>query len=143
MIKQIARRFEWISWVIVVYVVLQILPVSALSIWPQQALVEGYEVTMHRVFPGDFLGLPRPRLSYVEVVKPLTPTHNDGHPCSHKDGPFRYSRGENVATWGIPWATDCLNDPVGFVWTADWTWHIGSFTVGSVSHKETILRARP
>lgn len=145
--KTVARKIEWISWVVVVLALLKILPVTALVFWPQKAVIEGGTVTMYRTFPLDTLGLSpetsRPFLSYVEIVKPLTRGHNGGQNCQSNGGPFQYIRADDTGFWDITeWAAGCLDDPHGFIWSARWTWHLFGFTFGSVSHSETVIRSQ-
>ena len=111
----------------------QVLPLTRLAYGPQDVVITGDQVTMYRSFPGDALGLPRPRISYLEKVMPLTPGHHGGHPCVEEGGPFRYGQAEPVGSWAIPWAAGCLNDPHGYAWEATWTWHLGVLTLGSTS----------
>lgn len=119
---------------------LWVVPVTRLVYAPHAVEVVGDQVTMYRTFPLDALGLPRPRLSYVETVRPLTPSHHDGQSCTDAGGPFQYTRDDEVGRWQIPWAVGCLSDPRGFIWSASWTWHIGGLTVGPVSLSDTFLR---
>ena len=135
------RALLFIGWGIVVAVVLtMLLPVTRLVYHPIEVQIIGDEVTLRREFPGDKFGFPRPVLSYVETVKPLTQAHNGGHPCEASGGPFRYTRADDVGRWSIDWAADCLSDPQGFVWSAYWRWHLGSVQFGAASKSRTVLR---
>lgn len=138
--KTVARKIEWISWIVVILALLKILPVTMLVFYPHDAVIENSEVTMYRTFPLDTIGAPRPTLSYVEYVKPLTTGHNDGQVCQSSGGPFQYNRAEATGRWGITeWAADCLDDPHGFIWEARWTWWLLGFAFGPVSHTETVV----
>lgn len=124
----------------VLVLLLWALPVTRVVYVPHAVEIHGDQVTMHRSFPMDALGLPRPKMAYVETVRPLTLSHNGGQPCTDRGGPFQYSRTEDVGSWSIEWAADCLSDPVGFVWYARWTWHIGGLKLGPVSLTHTVLK---
>jgi len=113
----------------VLYIASQALPVTRLVYWPSQAWIEGADVTVERYFPLEWVTAPR--LSYVEIVHPLTQGHNGGQVCRDEAGPFRYSGGETLGRWNIEdWAAPCLDDPQGYRWSAEWTWHLGALTFG-------------
>lgn len=123
-----------------VYIASQALPVTKLVYWPSEVWIDGSEVTVDRSFPGDMLGLPRPRISFVETVHPLTDGHNDGQVCQVSGGPFVYDSDEPLGRWKMgDWADECLNDPKGYRWAAEWTWHIGGFTLGNVRLEKTVI----
>jgi hypothetical protein len=130
-----------IGWLTVVVVLSQAAPLSRIAYNPQAVEIGNSQVTMYRSFPLDTLGLPRPNLSYIETVKPLTQAHNGGQRCADAGGPFRYTRADPVGEWSIAWASDCISDPVGYQWTAQWTWHIGRIRLGPVSFSHTVLRS--
>ena len=135
------RSLSLSGWAILALLLLTwALPVSRLAYEPIQVDIIGDEVILQRNFPGDRLGLPRPILSFTETVTPLTQTHNGGHVCEMAGGPFRYSRADEVGQWAISWAADCLNDPQGFRWSAQWRWHLGAIQFGPVSKSKTVLR---
>ncbi|WP_296763699.1 hypothetical protein [Sediminimonas sp.] len=137
-----SKTYRWIGIVALVWMLLQILPVTRIAFNPVAVQVRGDEVVMQRTFPGDVFGLPRPRLSYVETVRPITQTHNNGHPCADRGGPFRYSRAQKVGRWRITdWAGDCLSDPTGYVWSSVWTWHIGNFEVGPARLSHRVIKS--
>lgn len=115
-------------------------PLSRLAINPISVDVDGDWVAVHRHFPADTFGLPRPRISYIETVKGFSPGTNAGHTCKERAGPFRYSQAKDVGQWAIEWAQPCLDDPVGYVWEACWTWHLGMFRFGAVCANKTQLR---
>lgn len=136
----IDRSLFLIGWFFVFWYALQIVPFSALAIHPKQVTVEGDQVTLVRSFPMDSAGLPRPWLSYVETVRPLTPDHNGGQICEQKRGPFQYTEKNPVGTWSIEWASDCLSDPQGFTWAASWTWWLGNLRLGPTDFDTRVLR---
>jgi hypothetical protein len=118
----------------VLAIAFQVAPVTQLVFAPEAASFDGSRITLVRSFPGDALGLPRPRMSYLEAITPLTPGHNGGHVCTDEAGPFAYSRAQPLGRWDVSqWATDCLSDPYGVRWQAVWTWHIGNLRAGPVS----------
>lgn len=124
----------------IVYIASQVLPVTRIAYWPSEVWINGAEVTVGRAFPGDFLGLPRPRISFTETVDPLSQEHNGGQVCEVEGGPFRYSGDERLGRWYIgEWAEQCLDDPAGYRWSAEWVWHIGGFTVGLTRLSKTVL----
>lgn len=86
------RSAFWIGWVAVAVVVFQTAPLSRIAYNPQAVEFRGNDVVMYRSFPMDRLGLPRPWLSYVETIRPLTPAHNGGQSCTDRGGPFEYTR---------------------------------------------------
>jgi hypothetical protein len=124
-----------IGWIVgglcAAYIGSQVLPVSRLAIQAQEVTITGATVLIKRSFPADIFGLPRPRLSYVETVRGLTASHNDGHSCADRGGPFRYDNAKDAGTWKIEWAAPCLSDPFGYTWEACWTWHLGSVEFGA------------
>jgi hypothetical protein len=131
MAKMISRTLVLIA---VVAIAFQVAPVTRLVFAPEDASFDGSHVTLLRRFPGDDLGFPRPRMSYVETVAPLTPGHNGGHVCQDAGGPFAYTRAQPLGQWDVaPWAADCLSDPYGVRWQAVWTWHLGNLRAGPVS----------
>lgn len=136
----IDRTLLVVGWAVVSYVALQTLPVTRLVYNPQQVVISDGEVAVSRSFPTDRFGLPRPRISYVETVRPVTQSHHGGQSCQDRGGPFRYSRAENVGVWSIDWASNCLDDPRGFTWSAHWYWHIGAMKVGPISLTHRVLR---
>lgn len=119
------------------------LPVTKLVYNPKHVEISGAKVTVYRTFPGDALGLPRPMISYVETVRPMSPTHNKGVVCSDAKGPFKYGRATEIGEWNIDWAQPCLSDPIGYHWSAHWYWNIGSFKLGPVDLGKTILKLNP
>jgi hypothetical protein len=127
------RTLLIVGWTFIGWYGLQVLPFTSLVYRPEAVEVSNGEVTLARSFPGDALGLPRPRMSYVETVRPLSQTHNGGQSCSDAGGPFRYSRAEPIGVWKIDWARNCLSDPVGFEWSAFWYWHVGAIRLGPAS----------
>lgn len=135
------RAYYWFGVLCLLAVVFTALPVSRLAIVPHSVEIVGDQVSLERSFPGDMFGLPRPFLSYVETVTPLTQGHNGGHPCQVKGGPFRYARAENIGTWSIDWAAACLSDPSGFIWSAAWTWHVGALRLGPVRLERRFWRS--
>lgn len=125
---------------IISYAVLTIAPVTRLVYWPVETEVRNETVTHFRSFPMDALGLPRPRISFVEIVKPLTPGHNGGQVCQDTGGPLKYDKQTGYGAWEIPWAAPCLSDPQGFVWQAQWTWHLGALELGPAQHEKIVLK---
>lgn len=136
----IDRTLLFVGWVVVSIFGAQMLPLTALVIQPEQVTIEGDQVTLLRDFPTDAVGLPRPWLSYVETVRPLTPEHNGGQICEQKRGPFKYTEKNPVGTWSISWASDCLSDPQGFTWSASWTWWLGNLKLGPTDFGTRVLR---
>lgn len=137
----IVRSWNWIGIACIAALVLSVAPVSRLVLNPQAVDVDGQTVSVARSFPGDALGLPRPRISYVETVTPLTKDWNDGHFCQQRGGPTRYTKAGEVGRWRIPWAASCVSDPAGFTWEACWHWHVGVFKMGAVCLSRTFLGA--
>ena len=135
------KSLLWIGWATAVVVVFQTAPLSRIVYNPQAVEISDNQVAMYRSFPLDALGLPRPWLSYVETVRPITEAHNGGQSCTDKGGPFEYTRAGDVGKWSIEWASACTSDPAGFHWSAKWTWHIGRMTLGPVSYQQTVLRS--
>jgi len=123
------------------YVASQIFPVTKMAYWPSDVWINGTEVTVDRIFPGDKLGLPRPRISYVETVTPLSGiAHNKGQSCQDKREPKVYDKPE-IVSWNIGgWAGPCLGDPKGYRWQAVWTWHLGGFSLGPVREDKVVLK---
>jgi hypothetical protein len=129
------------GWVVVAFAAVSALPVTRLVYNPQAVDIDHGTVVLQRTFPFDWTPLPRPRISYIEVVRPLTQSHNGGHPCEDRGGPFRYTRSDPVGIWDIgSWAEPCLDDPRGYVWTAHWSWHLGLIKFGPVELSEIVLR---
>lgn len=139
--KMIDRSLLYIGWTIIAVAMIQFAPLTSLVYNPKDVRIVGDEVVLFRSFPMDALGLPRPRISYVETITPLTQSHNGGHSCVDRGGPFPYVRAEAVGAWGISWAKACLSDPLGFHWSAQWTWHVGRVLVGPVQLATTVLAA--
>jgi hypothetical protein len=137
----IKRSWWWFGIACLAAIVLSLAPLSRLAIHPITVSVSGEVVTIHRAFPSDTFGLPRPQLSYIETVKGLSVGHNDGHICLDASGPFRYTTKEQVGSWSIPWAADCLDDPRGYVWEACWMWHLGAIRLSPVCAQYTKIRA--
>lgn len=137
----IGKQMLWIGWATALVVVFQTAPLSRIAYNPQAFEISDSQVTMYRSFPLDALGLARPWLSYIETVRPITEAHNGGHSCTEKGGPFQYTRAGEVGQWSIAWASACTSDPVGFHWSAKWTWHVGRITLGPVTYNQTVLRA--
>lgn len=138
--EMIERSMLVIGWATVAAVALVfVLPTTRLVYQPESVEIVGDQVTMYRSFPGDAWGLPRPRISYIETVRPMTQTTNGGHPCEFSGGPRRYDRTDEVGRWQIDWAADCISDPIGYVWSAEWTWHIGHVELGPVDISERVL----
>jgi hypothetical protein len=135
------RSYWWISILCLLTLAVTILPITWLAIHPIRVEIEQDRVALYRVFPGDTLGLPRPRLSYVETVRPLSPEHNGGHWCEKTGGPARYTNAEPVGRWSISWADTCLSDPVGYTWSAYWTLHMGVLRLGATGISTSVLRA--
>jgi hypothetical protein len=135
MTRQVINSRPWMVLAVfcALYLAAQVLPVTRLVYSPQAVDITGQQVVLYRSFPGDALGLPRPRISYLEKVRPLTPWHNLGRPCVDEGGPFRYDLVHATGSWEMPWAEPCLSDPLGYIWEATWTWHLGLFTLGPVS----------
>lgn len=122
------------------YASLKVAPVTLIAYWPVDTRIDGFDVTHYRLFPGDTLGLPRPNISYVETVAPMTLGHNGGHVCQDEGGPFPYDKSGSHGSWNIPWAAACLSDPRGYVWQAHWTWHLGGFELGPTSAEKIVLK---
>lgn len=125
------KAYKLIGVICIILFVLSVLPISRLVIAPVDVSITGQDVRMVRSFPTDALGLPRPRISYVETVTPLTHGHNGGHFCEDHGGPTRYSKQTQLGRWSIQWAAPCLDDPIGYRWEACWTWHVGVFKFGA------------
>lgn len=136
----IDRSLLLIGWFFVSWLAIQTLPITRIVYHPSAAEISGSQVIVSRDFPMDEYTNWRPRLSYVETVRPLTPGHNGGQSCEIAGGPFRYSSAEAVGQWSIDWAAKCLDDPSGFTWSAYWHWHIGALRVGPVSLYQRVLR---
>ena len=129
----------WIGYIFTALLLVQAAPITRLVFYPEEVSIIGDEVSLARSFPMDAMGLSRPFLSFSEVVRPLTPSHNNGQSCETVGGPFQYTRATGVGVWTIPWAAHCLDDPAGFEWSARWYWHIGALRVGPVKKNETFL----
>lgn len=129
-----------IGWATAVLLVFQTAPLTRIAYNPQAVEIRDSQVTMYRSFPMDAIGLPRPWLSYVETVRPITESHNGGQSCTDRGGPFEYMRAGDVGRWSIEWASACTSDPAGFQWSAKWTWHVGRITLGPVKYSQTVLR---
>jgi hypothetical protein len=126
-----------------VYIASQVLPVTHIAYWTSEVWIDEAQVTVDRTFPGDWLGLPRPNISFVETVKPLTQGHNGGQVCEVEGGPFRYESDDPLGRWQIgAWAAQCLDDPAGYRWSAQWTWHLGSFKFGPAHAQKIVLKGR-
>jgi hypothetical protein len=136
----IDRSLLIIGWVVVAAVVFQMAPLTRLVYHPHSVEITDGEVVIYRSFPVDALGLSRPCLSYIETIRPISTTHNGGHPCVERGGPFQYSRADPVGTWSIAWASDCTDDPKGYQWSAQWFWHVGRVKLGPVEMSHTVLR---
>lgn len=135
-----SRPWMFLAVLCAAYLAAQVLPATRLVYNPQEVSIDGQTVTLARSFPGDALGLPRPRIAYRETVRPLTPGHNGGQSCMDEGGPFRrYDTAEPVGTWDIAWAEPCLSDPRGYAWQATWTWHLGVFTFGPVNLTQRVF----
>ena len=138
--KMMGKQMMWIGWFTALVVLFQTAPLSRIAYNPQAVEISDSQVTMYRSFPLDALGLPRPWLSYVETVRPITEVHNGGHSCTERGGPFQYTREGDVGMWSIAWAADCTDDPAGFHWSAKWTWHVGRMQMGPVKLSQTVLK---
>lgn len=134
------RSYWWISVACAVAIVAATAPISRLAINPISVQISGDVVQVQRDFPGDTFDLRRPLLSYVETVKGFTPETNDGHICKQAAGPFRYSDAKSVGQWSIPWAAECLADPLGYEWEACWRWHVGAVRLGPVCLRHTHIK---
>jgi hypothetical protein len=122
------------------YIASQGLPATRLVYWPSEVWMNETQVTMDRTFPGDWIGLPRPRISFTETVDPLSQKHNSGQVCEVKGGPFRYESDAPLGRWRIgKWAAPCLDDPEGYRWSAQWTWHLGGITLGPTSISKVFI----
>jgi hypothetical protein len=135
------RSYWWLGMVSALAIILTVAPVSRLAIHPMTVQISGETVFVHRTFPGDTFGLRRPLISYVETVKGFSSDTNKGHTCKDAGGPFRYSQAKTVGQWEIPWAAECLEDPIGYVWEACWRWHLGAIKLGPVCIDHTVMRA--
>lgn len=131
----------WVGWLSVAVLSVQAFPVTRLVYAPTAVSIAGDVVTAQRTFPGDMLGLARPVLSYVETVRPMSQAHHGGQVCTASSAPIRYARADVVGRWSIAdWASDCISDPLGYVWSARWTWHVGGVSFGPVSMAHTVLK---
>ena len=118
-----------------------VLPVTRLVFNPQNVSIDGDQVTLHRTFPGDEIGLPRPYIRYVETVQPLSLGWNNGRFCQDRlSDATQYNSPHAVGIWNIPWAHGCLSDPVGFVWSARWYAYAGRLPLGPVSLSQTFFK---
>jgi len=142
--RRIAHGIEnkWTFAVGLLLLLMFIAPFSRLVYNPEAVEIAGDKVTMYRSFPGDTLGLPRPWLSYVETVRPLTPEHNGGQSCTDKGGPFKYDRAGPVGDWSIEWAADCTSDIKGFAWSARWYWHVGAIKFAPATFEHVVLKTQ-
>lgn len=130
----------FVGWLVVMWYALHILPVTGLVYQPEEVDINGTKVTLVRSFPMDQNTNWRPSLSYQETVQPLTPLHNGGQVCEDQGGPFPYERSSAVGTWDIrSWAAPCLDDPLGYVWTARWYWHTGNMKLGPVTLSQRFI----
>lgn len=134
------RSLFWIGIASISWWSIHTLPVTRLVFNPVSVQIDGENLTIYRSFPGDALDLPRPRMSYIEAVKPMTQGHNGGQICQDVADPFRYIRAEEVGKWSILWASECLSDPVGYVWESCWSWHVGEIGLGPVCLSQRILK---
>ena len=134
------RSYWWLCVICAVAVLLAVAPVSRLAINPITVQISGDVVQVQRQFPGDTIGARRPLLSYIETVKGFSPKTNSGHVCKDASGPFRYSDAKQIGQWSIPWAAECIADPVGYVWEACWRWHVGMIRFGAVCLEHTHIR---
>ena len=127
------------------YIAAKFLPATALVYWPTEAWVEADgDVVVDRTFPGDYLGLPRPRIFFIETVDPISRDVNGGQDCQMTGGPSLYDDRSEFGRWNISsWAAPCLADPEGYRWSATWKWHIGSFEFGGVGLSKTIILEAP
>ncbi len=138
--EMIGRPMLWFGWIAVVAAAFQTAPLSRLVYSPQAVEIRGDDLVMYRSFPMDAIGLPRPWLSYVEIIRPMTMGYNGGHVCAQKGGPLQYTNADDVGAWSIAWASRCTDDPVGFTWSAQWSWHIGRVVLGPVKLSHTALK---
>lgn len=137
--QMIFRGYWWLGVIALIWIAMQITAVTRLVYNPQAVSIHEGKVSLLRKFPGDRFGLPRPRLSYVETVVPLTEGHYGGHFCVYSDGPVLYDSPSGSKTWDISkWASGCLSDPSGVVWSAAWYWHFGSLKLGPVKFSDKI-----
>ena len=120
--------------VLALLLALFVLPTTRLLFNPQAVQIVGDEVQLHRTFPGDAIGLPRPVMRYVETVQPVTPGWNGGRFCTdHLSAAVQYNSPAPIGVWQIAWALPCLSDPLGYVWTARWYGYLGRVPLGPVS----------
>lgn len=118
-----------------------VFPTTGLVYQPSTVTISGDQVTVDRSFPMDgLLDDWRPRISYIETIKPLTQAHNGGQDCVAEGSPRVYDSEDILGVWSIPWAADCLTDPRGFDWETYWYWHVGGMKVGPVSLSTRVLR---
>jgi hypothetical protein len=117
-------------------------PTTRLFFNPTSVAVVGDRVILHRTFPGDAVGLPRPFVRYVETVQPLTPDHNNSRFCQDAlSEPAQYNSPADVGRWRIgDWAAPCLSDPLGYVWTARWYAYLGRVPLGPATMRFIKLR---
>jgi len=134
------RGLLLIGWLCVMAVVFQTAPLTRIVYNPQSVQIHDSTAVVYRSFPMDHIGLPRPWLSYVETIRPLTEAHNGGQACTQRGGPFEYAHEGEVGTWSIAWADACLSDPLGYRWASEWTWHVGRMELGPVKLSQTFLR---
>jgi len=78
----------WIGYIFTALLLVQAAPITRLVFYPEEVSIIGDEVSLARSFPMDAMGLSRPFLSFSEVVRPLTPSHNNGQSCETVAGRF-------------------------------------------------------
>jgi hypothetical protein len=84
------------------------------------------DVVMRRHYPmAEMFNSRRPWVRYVQTITPLTPGHADGYLCREDNGHGqRYMHDSPLGfnKWDVRhFAKDCLTDPVGFVFEAQYT----------------------
>lgn len=142
MMLPIARKTLWLNLIILVLAAAKLTPASALAIWVSSVDVsKNGDVVVTRSFPIDivnsltpewFYKFRRPVIRYVETTRPLSDGHNGGQSCMDEGGPFRYTKATELGNWNIlPWAENCISDPIGFKWRAEWIWSVNGFEMGS------------
>jgi hypothetical protein len=112
-----------------VLVILIVLTVggSRLLIDPTAATVTPCgDVVIRRHYPvAEFFNSRRPWVRYVQTVSPMTPNYADGYLCREDNGHGqRYTQDGNLGfgAWDVRhFAAECLSDPIGFVYEAQWT----------------------
>jgi hypothetical protein len=111
-----------------VVVILSVLTIggSRLLIDPTAATVTPCgDVVMKRHYPvSEMFNSRRPWIRYVQTITPLTPGHADGYLCREDNGHGqRYTHDSPLGfnKWDVRhFAKDCLSDPVGFVFEAQY-----------------------